>query len=381
MVANSVNKPYTNLLQGSSEVEGPMSIFHQHAPPTVPTPLQKEWLDSVRTGIDRLLLEHLKLPDERTLDPRWREALAHLQTYTCRPAKRLRPALMLAGYGLTEPRGELPSALWTFATGIELLHTFMLIHDDVADRAASRRGEASLHHVLGEGRIGEDLAVVAGDHLFARAIEVMLSARFVAAPKTVQYYLRVCRHTAVGQYLDLDLSRLPLSKVTLFQALKVAQLKTARYGFVAPLVAGAHLANASKKQIAIFERIGRNLGLAYQVQDDIIGLFGRSEEMGKPVESDYLEGKRTFPVVAAYVRAPQAVREEMDKLWPTGGGAAAGFDRARELIEVHGGRAAAERLVQRATRAARQALSQLDESRGMREFLDALIAGLAHRRA
>src|SRR5690606_28810786 len=107
----------------------------------------------------------------------------------------------------------LPPSLWTFAAGIELLHTFMLIHDDVADRATLRRNAPALHLQLGAGRAGEDLAVVAGDYLFARAIELMLGCGATHAALATRYYLQVCRDTAAGQALDLQLARVPLREV------------------------------------------------------------------------------------------------------------------------------------------------------------------------
>ena len=102
--------------------------------------------------------------------------------------------------------------------------------------------------------MGEDLAVVMGDHLFARAIEVMLASGAPGAAEVTTWFLSVCRHTAVGQFLDLQLAAAPLQDVTLFQTLKVAHLKTARYGFVAPLVCGARLAGADEATLEALER-------------------------------------------------------------------------------------------------------------------------------
>ena len=185
------------------------------------------------------LADGLDAEDEDGLDGLWREARQSVREYVLRPAKRVRPALLTLGWLMARPEGfrdGVPEALLSFGAGLELLHTFMLVHDDVADRATTRRGGAALHEVFGGGKHGDDLAVVAGDHLYARAVELMLSA-----PEGVQatrYMLEVCRHTAAGQHLDLVLARAPLSSVTLFRTLKVADLKTARYGFVAPRRAG-----------------------------------------------------------------------------------------------------------------------------------------------
>ncbi len=346
-------------------------------------PLEQAWLQLVQTEVEASLRALFELPDESNLDPRWAAAMDQARTYALRPAKRLRPALVMAGHSLARGSTAVPSGLWTFAAGLELLHTFLLIHDDVADQAELRRGGPALHRMLSPGRAGEDLAVVMGDHLFARSLEAMLASGLPGAPQVMQYYLGVCRHTAAGQYLDLDLGRAPLSEVTLFQTLRVAYLKTARYGFCAPLVCGAMLGGAGAELLDGLERVGRHVGLAYQLRDDLIGLFGDSSVAGKASDGDFTQGKRTFPVLAAYARADATAREELEALWelPVEQKDEAALARARALVEQWGGRAACERMVDRASRAARRSLQSLPNPHGVRDLLDALIARLARRAA
>lgn len=329
-----------------------------------------------RGRLEAALEAALRLDDERALDPRWSQALAEVRAYALRPAKRVRPALLELGWALAGGRPAAAPGVLRFGVALELLHTFMLVHDDVADRAETRRGGAALHCVLGRGRQGEDLAIVAGDHLFARSVELMLGCGLPAAPVAAQYMMAVCRHTAAGQYLDLQLSSSPLASVTLFQAMKVAQLKTARYGFVAPLVCGALLGGAPSSLKDALERIGRQAGVAFQLRDDLIGLFGDERLTGKSAAGDYLEGKRTFPVIAAWHRADARERLLLEDLW-----AHPRPDRvaeARARVERLGGKAATERVVARATRAAQKALRALPEGEA-RAGLDQLLARLERR--
>lgn len=348
---------------------------------TEPTDAALLWLRHVQLDVEARLLELLELPDEQGIDPRWSDALVHTREYARRPAKRLRPALVAMGHGLGAGHAEVPEGLWTFAAAFELLHTFLLIHDDVADCAERRRGSPALHRVLAPGKLGEDLAVVVGDHLFARSIEAMLGTGLPGAARAVRYYLGVCRQTAAGQYLDLDLTRVPLSEVTLFRTLRVAHLKTARYGFVAPLVCGAMLAGAPRALIERMDRVGRQVGLAYQLRDDLIGLFGDSQIAGKSTDGDFVQGKRTFPVLAAYTRAPAATRAEMEMLWTERPIDPVALIRARTLVTAHDGVAATERLIERATRSARRALASLPHGGGFRDLLDSLILTLSQRRS
>jgi geranylgeranyl diphosphate synthase type I len=325
-------------------------------------------------------VELLTLADEEALDARWARAIGEIRRYAARPAKRVRPALLVLAYGLVGGNEEDPRLL-RFAAAVELLHTFLLVHDDVADRADSRRGGPALHRALGGGRTGEQLAIVAGDHLFARAIEGMLASGMPGAADATSFYIRVCRETAVGQYLDLAATRTPLHATTLFQTMRIALLKTARYGFVAPLVAGARLAGAPAHTLATLDRLGRFLGLAFQLRDDLIGLFGDGARAGKQTDADFRERKPTFPVVAAYVRAPAAARRTLDALWSSEAVDAAACAEARRLIEENGGRRATERAVWRASASARRMLARLPSPPDTRARLDHLIDALVHREA
>lgn len=326
----------------------------------------------------------LPLEEERPLDPLWAEALGRVASYLGRPAKRVRPRLLMLGYALARGEGPTPAGVERFASALELLHGFMLVHDDVADRANLRRGGPALHLELADAstaagaHLGESLAVVAGDHLYARALELMLDTDLPAAPQAVRFMLQVCRHTAVGQYLDLKLSTLPLSEVTLFQTLRVAHLKTARYGFVAPLVCGAMLGDGAPELLDALSRLGRHAGVAFQLQDDLLGLFGSVADAGKAGDGDYFEGKRTFPLIAAWTRADEQGRAELASLWQRSDKTPESCAQARAAVDRHGGRTATQRAVERSQRAARRGALLLP-STPARAQLDALLDALTHR--
>lgn len=327
-------------------------------------------------ALERALGERLQAGDEQ-LDGLWRGAQQTVREYVLRPAKRVRPTLLTLGWLMARPHDaqrEPPAALLDFGLGLELLHAFMLVHDDVADRSPMRRGGPSLHAALGGGKLGDDLAVLAGDHLYARAIELLLSGGVDAT----RYMLEVCRHTAAGQHLDLVLAHTPLPSVTLFRTLKVADLKTAQYGFVAPLACGAMLAGGSPSLIETLKRVGRHAGLAYQLRDDLLGLLGDDATTGKPGGADFIEGKRTFPVIAAWTRADAAGREELEALWSTP--STERLPAARALLSKWGGLRATQRLIDARTRSAERTLDTLGASAGT-AVLRQLLAGLARRKS
>jgi geranylgeranyl diphosphate synthase type I len=332
--------------------------------------------------LHRALERAVELTDERGVDPLWTGARAHLRDYALRPGKRTRPLLTVIGYGLATGQGELGDGIIDAAAALELLHTFLLIHDDVADRAPTRRGGPSLHLTLGRGKLGEDLAIVMGDHLFARSVELLLQGRLPHSAEAVSFLMQACRFTAAGQFLDLQLSLAPLAEVTLFQTLKVAHLKTARYGFVAPLLCGAILGGGSAELRETLERVGRHAGTAYQLRDDLIGLFGEDAASGKSCASDYFEGKRTFPLIAAYARATDRGRRELEALWDLPHKDERDLEEARHCIEQFGGREATERLIDRVTRSARRALAALPAPQSSAHtLLDGLLTHLSQRSA
>ena len=325
-------------------------------------------MNKMRKLVDPLegaLAATLDIEDEANLGAQWAEASEQVREYVLRGGKRFRPALLEMGFRAAHPTAELPRGVTEFGAALELLHAFLLVHDDVADRASTRRGGPALHHVIAPGadaegtRMGEQLAVVAGDHLYSRALEVMLSSGLPASVEATRYLLGVCRHTAAGQYLDLTLSRAPLFKVTLFETLRVAQLKTARYGFVAPLVCGAMLGGAEPALLDALARAGRHAGIAFQLRDDLIGLFGDDRVAGKAGAGDYFEGKRTFPLIAAWTRADDAGRAELETLWDAPHKDDASLAKARAALTAAGGRAATERVIDRCARAASRALSAI----------------------
>jgi geranylgeranyl diphosphate synthase, type I len=309
-----------------------------------------------RTVVEQRLQALLFEQDEEFLDPTWTRAQALVRDLALRPAKRLRPELLLQGYRLAGEPDQVPDGFWTFATGLEVLHTFMLVHDDVADQAGVRRGGPSLHRSLGGGRLGENLAVVAGDHLFARAMELLFAAPLPTAPGAASFYLRICRQTAVGQYLDLGLAARPWAEVTPFDALKVAELKTAQYTVAAPLACGAMLAGAPPPWVETLQRVGRFAGVAFQLQDDLEGIFGDPTATGKPSDSDLRERKKSFPLLLAYQRATVRERVQLERLGA--GSTAEELSMVKEIVRRRGGISGTRRAIERVLRAARGALEE-----------------------
>lgn len=228
-----------------------------------------------------------------------RDAWAHVGEFARRQGKRLRARLVRLGWAAGGGQGPLPRGVVRFGAGLELLHAFMLVHDDVADGADTRRGGPALHRLLGDGRLGEHLAVIAGDLLFVEAVDAMLACGMPGAARATREVLETCRDTAAGQYLDVAFTAAQPGEVLPQAARQAALLKTARYSFEAPLVAGALLASARPAVVRALREVARPLGLAFQLQDDLLP-FRLGDAAGKPALADLTAGKKTWMLALAW---------------------------------------------------------------------------------
>ncbi len=289
-----------------------------------------------------------------------------------RQSKRIRPCLCLLAHDAAGgARLESRMGAREFAASLELLHVFMLIHDDIADRTETRRGGPALHVMLRPAiltasreervRLGEQLAVVAGDWLYTRALRSMLEApgldpRFRS--KAVLLVLEICGATAEGQSSDIALSARSFPEVTSAQVLAMYCQKTGRYTFEAPLLAGALLAGASEAACDALRACANHLGVAFQLEDDLLGLFASQQETGKPALSDLAEGKKTWLLLQTRERGGARDRQWIDRLLCSRHATAADLDRVRELVRGTGTLRLTTEEVRRRCAAARFALDR-----------------------
>jgi geranylgeranyl diphosphate synthase type II len=231
--------------------------------------------------------------------------------------KHIRSRLVLAGARLEpEAPAGVPDrsaeAVHRVAAAFDLLHVGFLIHDDVIDEDPLRRGSPTLHAEAPRAfrrpgvtldlpterarrRFGESVAIVAGDSAITGAYRMILDAG--AEPWVTVRILGVLDDavaaTALGEVLDIEYSALSASDVSSEDIARASALKTSAYTFEAPLVAGALLAGADEAELAVLGAIGEQLGSAYQILDDLDGVFGSTERTGKAEGGDLLEGRRT----------------------------------------------------------------------------------------
>lgn len=219
--------------------------------------------------------------------------------------KRLRPVLLLASYGVFKQ--DLEKAL-PFAAGLEMIHTYSLIHDDLPcmDDDALRRGKPTNHVVHGEA-----LALLAGDALLNLAFEIMSESEHPQAIKALHNIAARAgsRGMIAGQTADITLSHQEptLDKVTYIHQHKTADL------FHGAVLSGLILVEASSKILDVGEQYARHLGLSFQMVDDLLDLEGDAALLGKDTNKDQEQGKLTWPALRGIDRAREDAAEEIRK--------------------------------------------------------------------
>lgn len=232
----------------------------------------------------------------------------NIKNFILRTGKRARPILFVAGYlGFAKKQAE---GLYRSALSIELLHNFMLIHDDIIDKSDTRRGKPSLHKLFcnclsglkGIKFSGQDLAIVAGDVMYAMAIDALLSIKEnpELKEKALKKLIEATIYTGGGEFIELLYGAKKLKEITKQDIYKIYTFKTAYYTFTCPLSIGAVLGGADSSQIKIISQYGSYLGIAFQIKDDILGLFGEEEKTGKSALADLQEAKKTVLIWYAY---------------------------------------------------------------------------------
>jgi octaprenyl-diphosphate synthase len=272
--------------------------------------------------------------------------------------KRLRPMLTLATSRLCGYRGDRHIAL---AAAVEFIHTATLLHDDVVDDSDLRRGLATANAVW-----GNKASVLVGDFLFSRAFELMVED---GALPVLSILSRASAVIAEGEVLQLVTSNDVATGETAY--LEVINAKTAQL-FAAASRIGAVVAGRSEAEEQALEAFGRNLGIAFQLIDDMLDYSALQSELGKSVGDDFRDGKITLPVVLALRAADEREREFWRRTLEESEQRDGDLDHAIELMRRHGTLAATLERAREYGAAARRALSIFRDS-PERQALDEVI--------
>lgn len=229
--------------------------------------------------------------------------------------KRLRPLLTLLGYSLWKdlpeaalpgaalPEAALPESVLKPALAVEVFHNFTLMHDDIMDQAPLRRGQASVHE-----KWNANSAILSGDVMLVKAYDLLLEAPPQLLKPVLQKFNRCAAEVCEGQQLDMNFES--RSRVSQEEYLHMIKLKTAvLLGFSLEL--GAILAGAPEGAGEKLYQFGVNMGLGFQLQDDLLDVYADKEKFGKQVGGDILSNKKTFLLINALDKARGEVASEL----------------------------------------------------------------------
>lgn len=211
--------------------------------------------------------------------------------------KRLRPMLLLLSCELFSDRVE--SAL-PAAAAVEIFHNFTLLHDDIMDNAAMRRGKPSVY-----ARWGGNVAILSGDAMLIYAYRLLGQTAPASLPRILEVFNAMALGVCEGQQYDMDFEQ--KQKVSVVEYMSMIELKTSVLMAGSAMI-GAILGGADDEQSRRIHQFAIELGMAFQLQDDLLDSYG-DEELGKRIGGDILEGKKTYLMVTAMSRAKEAQRE------------------------------------------------------------------------
>lgn len=312
--------------------------------------------------------------------------LDHLRELTLRGGKRVRPALFeMVSLGLAGERAGSTRDRQLVGVACELMQTSLLILDDIMDEAALRRGKQTLHHAYARHashapeRYGESMATLAGVAAGYLGVEVLRRTSYADAAKleAIGLYSQVMMHEAFGQGLDITLTE--QKEQTELEILEMYRYKTARYTTEMPLEFAGILTGQPEPVRQHLGRLGQSLGIAFQIQDDIIGVFGEERAIGKSSLSDIAEGKRTLLYHKAMEILNGRERKIFLDLYGKADLSAAEGLVVGELLEMAGAKAYASRLAESYIAEGKRLIEGLPLSATAREELHGVAAYLVGR--
>lgn len=226
--------------------------------------------------------------------------------------KYIRGTLVKLGYDLYNPPN--PSII-KIAAAFEILHTSLLIHDDIIDKSLIRRGKPTIHSMFKNNHYGISQAMCLADIGFFLATKVINESNFKPEIKNkIQSHLsQIVLETILGQMLDIKSSYEKTKNEK--DVATIQKLKTAYYTISGPLSIGAMMGTAAQKQLDKIKTFGEYLGVAYQIQDDILGVFGDEKTIGKSATSDIKENKNTLLITHALKKASVKQKQFLKKYY------------------------------------------------------------------
>lgn len=310
-----------------------------------------------------------KTPDLMQLNNRFTESFFG--------GKMLRGTLVKLGYELVETTPS--DAILKPAAAFEILHSSILIHDDIIDQSPKRRGRPAMH-IHKNSQYGISQAICLGDIGISLSIKLIVDSNFPIEKKShaLSFFLQIINDTIFGEMLDVESTQ--TKKRTEKQITTIHRMKTALYSFVGPLSLGAILNGASDEDLKYIKLFGEPLGIAFQIQDDILGIFGDEEKIGKNTTSDIEENKSTLLLIYALKHASKQQQEILNTYYGKKGITKAQQAKIKKVFIETGARDDSQRRITNLISEAKRVIPQITENETKQQLLTQLADFLIDRK-
>ncbi len=260
---------------------------------------------TINNELDNFFNKKISELDEK--DTFFIDITKNLKEYTLRGGKRIRPIFLIYGYRAI--KGDVDKSIIKLSIFLELIQSSLLIHDDIMDQDKIRRGGLTIHEKYSDffshrdERFGDSMAIIMGDMAMNFAYEIISESDIEdnLKAKIISMVSRYVTQVDYGQSMDIQLAR--TDNFNEKDVKSVHFYKTMIYTTMMPLMVGAVLAGAKNNELKYIKKYAEDVGLAFQVQDDIMGLYGDQKTVGKPIGSDIKENKKTLLIFRAIEKA------------------------------------------------------------------------------
>jgi len=295
--------------------------------------------------------------------------------------KRIRGAMVKLGALVA---GSAENAL-PVSYAYELFQTAILIHDDIIDRSQTRRGKTTIHEKNTDKHFGTSRAICIGDYGLFLANKIMSAATGSKTLEAMQYFADIQLSTLEGELMDVTLPYEPIDPQTDYNSymdtvLEIFRTKTAIYTLAGPLKLGAIFGGATAQMAEALYNLAIPLGIAFQIKDDLLGMYADDKTIGKPAISDLHEKKQTLLYGYAYKHATTEQRATLDRLYGNPNATQADLATVRDIFTTTGATAFGKKNIHDLSQESLQAIEQLQADKNIKTLLRGLVYYLTVRR-
>jgi geranylgeranyl diphosphate synthase type I len=304
-----------------------------------------------------------------SLQPLAQDMFEKLAAFTLRGGKRTRPALLYYSYQAMTQKN--PLKLMPLCIACELMQSFLLIHDDIMDQSDLRRGDKTIHQQFSTSdeymHYGKSMAILIGNLAGYLGLRAIAASDFEAETKNLlmDLYAQTCIDAGYGQGLDISFT--DLENLTEDQVYSIYHYKTARYTTEFPLLATAIATNLPAEPLNIIKHLAVELGILFQIKDDVMGLFGDPKKIGKPLDSIY--AKKTLLICKAFERGNSVQKKQLKSIYNNQAADTTEINLAKKIILETGSLDYAEAMIKKRTDSALNIIETLQLNPASEVFL------------